>query len=164
MKLGEPNIALVIHGDSFQPGLSQAQEDYLKQILSLGGGDGTVSTVELADRLGVRPPSVTGMVRRLAELGLVEHRPYRGVSLTCRGRRAALETVRHHRLLETFLVQVLGFSEDEVHDEAERLEHAISARVEGRIAEVLGHPTTDPHGAPIPAADHGPRTHDGGNQ
>lgn len=157
-------IVLMIHGERIEPALSTAQEDYLKQILGLGGDGGVVSTLALADRLRVRPPSVTGMVQRLAELGLVEHRPYRGVSLTGRGRRAALETLRHHRLLETFLVEVLGFSRDEVHDEAERLEHVISARFEERIAEVLGHPAVDPHGAPIPAADHGGRAATGADR
>lgn len=152
----------MIHGERIEPALSTAQEDYLKQILSLGGDGGAVTTQALARRLGVRPPSVTGMVQRLAELGLVEHRPYRGVLLTERGRRVARETVRHHRLLEAFLVEVLGFAGDEVHDEAERLEHVISARFEERLAEVLGHPTVDPHGSPIPEMEHETVTADGG--
>lgn len=140
--------------DEIRPPLSEAQEDYLKQILLLGG-DTTrpVGTRDLATRLGVRPASVTGMVQRLAGLGLVEHRRYKGVRLTAVGRRIALEMVRHHRLLETYLQQALGYTWDEVHEEAERLEHAISERFEARIAEALGHPTHDPHGDPIPRPD-----------
>jgi DtxR family Mn-dependent transcriptional regulator len=133
--------------------LSRSQEDYLKQIFLLGDGEATVSTRDLSRRLAVRPASVTGMVRRLAELELVRHEPYRGVRLTEAGRRVALEMLRHHRLLETFLARVLGYDWDEVHDEAERLEHVISERFEARIAETLGHPTHDPHGDPIPDAD-----------
>lgn len=136
-----------------RPALSRSQEDYLKQIFLLGGGGGTVSTRDLAERLKVRPASVTGMIQRLAEQGFVRHEPYRGVMLTEDGRRVALEMLRHHRLLETFLERVLGYGWDEVHDEAERLEHVISERFEARIAETLGHPTHDPHGDPIPDAD-----------
>lgn len=144
----------MMHGDPWGLELSPAQEDYLKHILRLGGREGWVSTQALADTLQVKPPSVTEMVRRLADLGLLEHRPYRGVSLSDRGHRAARELVRHHRLLETFLVEVLGMGGAEVHEEAERLEHVLSRRLEERIAAVLGHPATDPHGRPIPAADH----------
>jgi DtxR family Mn-dependent transcriptional regulator len=133
--------------------LSEAQEDYLKQIFILGEDRKKVSTQALAHRLEVRPASVTEMVGRLAQLGLVEHVRYRGVSLTDSGRRVALEMLRHHRLLETFLVEVLGYGWDQVHEEAERLEHVISERFEARIAEAVGHPTRDPHGDPIPAAD-----------
>lgn len=133
--------------------LSSSQEDYLKQIFLLGDGVGSVSTRDLAIRLAVRPASVTGMVQRLAESGLVRYEPYRGVTLTEDGRRVALEMLRHHRLLETFLEKVLGYGWDEVHEEAERLEHVISERFEERIAETLGHPTRDPHGSPIPDAD-----------
>jgi DtxR family Mn-dependent transcriptional regulator len=136
-----------------RPALSQSQEDYLKQIFLVGDGVRRVSTRDLSDRLGVRPASVTGMVQRLAELGLVTHRKYRGVELTDGGRKVALEMLRHHRLLETFLERVLGYDWDEVHDEAERLEHVISERFEARIAETMGHPTHDPHGDPIPDAD-----------
>jgi DtxR family Mn-dependent transcriptional regulator len=93
------------------------------------------------------------MVGRLAQLGLVEHTPYRGVQLTDKGRRVALEMLRHHRLLETYLVEVLGYGWDQVHEEAERLEHVISERFEARISEVMGHPTHDPHGDPIPTPD-----------
>jgi DtxR family Mn-dependent transcriptional regulator len=136
-----------------RPALSESQEDYLKQILLLQGRRGKVGTKELANRLGVRPASVTEMVGRLAQLELVEHRPYKGVTLTSSGRRVAMEMVRHHRLLETYLVQELGYSWDEVHEEAERLEHVISERFEARIAEAMGHPTHDPHGDPIPDAE-----------
>ena len=133
--------------------LSESQEDYLKQIFLLGGDGERVSTQNLAHRLGVKPASVTEMVGRLAHFELVEYAPYHGVRLTDGGRRVALEMLRHHRLLETFLVEALGYTWDQVHDEAERLEHVISERFEARIAEVMGHPTHDPHGDPIPAPD-----------
>jgi DtxR family Mn-dependent transcriptional regulator len=136
-----------------RPVLSPSQEDYLKQIFLIGDGTGSVSTRDLSVRLDVRPASVTGMIQRLADQGLVTHEPYHGVRLTESGRRVALEMLRHHRLLETYLKQVLGYSWDEVHDEAERLEHVISERFEARIAEAMGHPTHDPHGDPIPDAD-----------
>jgi DtxR family Mn-dependent transcriptional regulator len=130
--------------------LTESQEDYLKQMFLLAEERETVSIQSLAERLGVRPASVTGMVQRLDQLGLVDYRRYHGVRLTRRGRRVALEMLRHHRLLETFLAQTLGYGWDEVHAEAERLEHVISERFEARIAEALGHPTHDPHGDPIP--------------
>ena len=133
--------------------LSESQEDYLKQIFLLGGDGDRVSTQALARRLKVKPASVTEMVGRLSQLGLVEHAPYRGVRLADGGRRVALEMLRHHRLLETFLVEALGYEWDQVHEEAERLEHVISERFEERIAEAMGHPTHDPHGDPIPASD-----------
>ena len=136
-----------------RPDLSESQEDYLKQIFLLGGEGHKVSTQDLATRLGVKPASVTEMVGRLAQLGLVEHAPYRGVQLSVAGRRVALEMLRHHRLLETYLVEALGYTWDQVHEEAERLEHVISERFEARIAEVMGHPTRDPHGDPIPTRD-----------
>ena len=136
-----------------RPELSESQEDYLKQIFLLGGDAKRVSTQALARRLRVKPASVTEMVGRLAQLGLVEHAPYRGVRLTDGGRRVALEMLRHHRLLETFLVEALGYRWDQVHEEAERLEHVISERFEERIAEAMGHPTHDPHGDPIPTPD-----------
>ncbi len=131
-------------------GLTEAQEDYLKQILMLEGESGRVGTQALAERMGVQPASATEMVLRLAQLGLVEHARYQGARLSEAGRRVALEMVRHHRLLETFLVERLGYSWDQVHEEAERLEHVISERFEARIAEALGHPSHDPHGSPIP--------------
>jgi DtxR family Mn-dependent transcriptional regulator len=136
-----------------RPALSESQEDYLKQIFLLGGEGHRVSTQDLARRLRVKPASVTEMVGRLAQLGLVEHAPYRGVQLSDAGRRVALEMLRHHRLLETYLVEALGYTWDQVHEEAERLEHVISERFEARIAEVMGHPTHDPHGDPIPTPE-----------
>jgi DtxR family Mn-dependent transcriptional regulator len=140
-------------GDGDRVQLTEAQEDYLKQILLLGEGRDRVSTQMLADRLGVRPASVTEMIGRLRGLGLVEHAPYRGVRLSETGRRVALEMVRHHRLLETFLCERLGYGWDQVHDEAERLEHVMSDQLERRIAAAVGDPTHDPHGDPIPDAD-----------
>lgn len=136
-----------------RPELSEAQEDYLKQIFLLGGDGDRVSTQALARKLRVKPASVTEMVGRLAQLDLVEHAPYHGVRLTDAGQRVALEMLRHHRLLETFLVEALGYEWDQVHEEAERLEHVISERFEERIAEAMGHPTHDPHGDPIPSPD-----------
>jgi len=133
-----------------QLGLTESQEDYLKQIFMLGENGANVSTQALAERLRVRPASVTGMIHRLVELGLVVHERYRGVRLSQGGRQAALEILRHHRLLETYLARKLGYRWDEVHEEAERLEHVISDLFEARIAEALGHPTHDPHGDPIP--------------
>ena len=132
--------------------LSEAQEDYLKQIFLLGEGK-PVSTTALAERLGVRPASVTGMLQKLATLGLVDYRPYQGACLTEAGRKIAIELLRHHRLIETFLAEALGFDWHEVHDEAERLEHVISERLEARMAEWLGHPVRDPHGDPIPTPE-----------
>jgi DtxR family Mn-dependent transcriptional regulator len=133
---------------------SSAVEDYAKAIyaLELRGGE-AVSTNALAQRLGVTPASASGMVKRLGELGLVEHRPYRGVSLTDEGRRVALEVMRHHRLLELYLFQSLGVPWDRVHEEAEVLEHALSEELEELIAAKLGHPTRDPHGDPIPTRE-----------
>lgn len=131
--------------------LSRAQEDYLKQIFLLAEIEETVTTQALAEKLDVRPASVSGMLRRLAAEGLVAHEPYRGVRLTERGRTAAMKLLRLHRLLETFLHDVLGYGWDEVHDEAERLEHVISDRFERRMADALGNPTHDPHGDPIPS-------------
>ena len=129
---------------------TRSQEDYLKSLYLLGGGEHPVPTRELAQRLGISSPSVSEMVTRLSSQGLVEHDRYRGQQLTKEGRKVALELVRHHRLLEMFLVQVLGYSWDEVHDEAERLEHVISERMEQRIFELLGRPELDPHGHVIP--------------
>src|SRR6266851_5174376 len=129
---------------------TQSQEDYLKALYHLHGDTRPVPTRELAQRLGISSPSVSEMVNRLVAQGLVEHDKYRGQQLTKEGRRVALELVRHHRLLEMFLVRVLGYSWDEVHDEAERLEHVISERMEQRIFELLGRPELDPHGHAIP--------------
>jgi DtxR family Mn-dependent transcriptional regulator len=129
-------------------------EDYAKAIYSLQARDGLpVSTNALADRLGVTPGSASGMVKRLCELGLVTHRPYHGAQLTEAGRRVALEVIRHHRLLELYLVESLGVPWDRVHEEAEVLEHVLSDELEELIAAKLGHPTRDPHGDPIPSAE-----------
>ena len=131
-------------------GLSAAVEDYLKQICKLELAGEAATTSALARRLGVTAASVTGMTKRLAGLGLLERTPYRGVVLTPDGRRAALEILRHHRLLEQFLAVKLGLSLEAAHAEAERLEHAISENLERRIDEALGFPVFDPHGDPIP--------------
>ncbi|HEY3961890.1 MAG TPA: metal-dependent transcriptional regulator [Gaiellaceae bacterium] len=136
------------------PGLSAAVQDYAKAIYQLADeGRNTVSTNDIAARLDVRPASVSGMLRKLQSLGLAEHEPYRGVQLTERGRLVALEVIRHHRLLELYLVESLGMTWDEVHAEAEILEHFLSDNLEALIAEKLGNPTLDPHGDPIPTAD-----------
>ncbi|MEP6746057.1 MAG: metal-dependent transcriptional regulator, partial [Gemmatimonadota bacterium] len=133
--------------------LSTSVEDYLKTIYHLTERGEAASTNAIAQRLGLAAPSVTGMVKRLAEQGWVRHEPYRGVELTAAGRRAALRTVRRHRVLEAYLVAFLGYDWVSVHDEAERLEHAVSDALIERMAQALGHPSVDPHGDPIPAAD-----------
>ena len=142
--------------------LSEAQEDYLKQILLLGASPEnvgrleetlTVSTQALADQMNIKPASVTGMLKKLYELGLVEYEAYKGVRLTEAGYKVAVEVLRHHRLLETYLHEALGYSWDQVHAEAERLEHHISEAFEAKIAEWLGHPSHDPHGDPIPTSE-----------
>lgn len=137
-----------------QVSASSAIEDYAKAIYALQARDGgPVSTNALADRLGVTAGSASGMVKRLGELGLVDHVPYRGVTLTESGRRVALEVLRHHRLLELYLVESLGVPWDRVHQEAEVLEHVLSEELEALIAAKLGNPTHDPHGDPIPTSD-----------
>jgi DtxR family Mn-dependent transcriptional regulator len=128
-------------------------QDYAKAIYTLEAREGVVSTTALAARLEVQPGSVSGMLRKLADLGLVEHERYHGVRLTERGRAVALEVIRHHRLLELFLVESLGMSWDEVHAEAEVLEHVLSEDLEELIAAKLGDPTLDPHGDPIPSRE-----------
>jgi DtxR family Mn-dependent transcriptional regulator len=134
--------------------VSSAIEDYAKAIYSLEIRDGVaVSTNALAERLGVTAASASGMVKRLDELGLVDYQPYRGVSLTEDGRRVALEVLRHHRLLELYLVESLGVPWDRVHQEAEVLEHVLSEELEELIAAKLGDPTIDPHGDPIPTRE-----------
>jgi DtxR family transcriptional regulator, Mn-dependent transcriptional regulator len=133
--------------------LSASIEDYAKAIYVLEERHGVASTTALADRLEISPPAVSAMVKRLAALGYVIHVPYRGVRLTDEGRRIALEVLRHHRLLETYLVEELGVPWDRVHAEAEVLEHVLSEGLEERIAAKLGEPTHDPHGDPIPAPD-----------
>ncbi len=133
------------------PSFSQAVQDYLKVIYKIRQGEGAVSTTALAQRMGVSPASATNMVKRLARLGLVRHTPYHAAVLTPDGERAALEIIRHHRLLELFLHEHLGLGLDQVHGEAEELEHVLSEPVESRIAAMLGNPTADPHGDPIPS-------------
>jgi DtxR family transcriptional regulator, Mn-dependent transcriptional regulator len=139
--------------------ISSAIEDYAKAIYALqarraeGDGPVAVTTNALADRLGVTAASASGMVKRLGEIGLVSHEPYHGVMLTEQGRRVALEVMRHHRLLELYLVESLGVPWDRVHAEAEVLEHVLSEELEELIAAKLGHPTRDPHGDPIPTAE-----------
>jgi DtxR family transcriptional regulator, Mn-dependent transcriptional regulator len=133
--------------------LSRAVQDYLKAIYALDAAGVRVTTSALADRMEVSAPSATAMMKRLADLGLVERAPYRGVVLTDAGRRGALEVLRHHRLLERYLVDTLGLPLDQVHEEADRLEHALSEELEARIDEALGFPTHDPHGDPIPDRD-----------
>ena len=130
--------------------LSEAQEDYLKQIYLLTESAPLAGTQALADKLGVAPASVTVMIQKLAEMDLVAYEQYKGVRLTASGLAAALEILRHHRLLESFLQKALGYGWDEVHDEAEKLEHYISETFEARMAAFLGHPSHDPHGDPIP--------------
>jgi DtxR family transcriptional regulator, Mn-dependent transcriptional regulator len=133
---------------------SEAIEDYAKAIYSLAGRTGgAVSTNALAERLGVTPASVSAMVKKLDDRGLVEHVPYKGVALTPAGTRVALEVLRHHRLLETYLAEHLGVPWDRVHEEAEALEHVLSEYLEARIAAKLGNPTHDPHGDPIPSVE-----------
>lgn len=135
-----------------RPNLTHAIEDYIKVIHELSQIDGRATTNRIAERLGVTPASVTGMVKKLAATRppLVLYSKHRGAVLTTEGERVALEIIRHHRLLELYLVQVLGYDWDAVHDEAERLEHVISEEFEERIAQALGDPARDPHGDPIP--------------
>lgn len=134
--------------------LTRSSEDYLKAIYSLAAdGDDAVQTNPIAEALGLSAPSVSGMLRRLAEAGLLDHEPYRGVRLSPAGRAAALRVVRRHRILECYLTSRLGYDWDSVHAEAERLEHAVSDELIERMALVLGDPPYDPHGAPIPTRD-----------
>ncbi len=130
-------------------------QDYLKNIYELTENGESATTNALAKKLNISAPSVTGMVQKLAtsKPALVEYHKHRGVTLTQEGKKAALEVIRHHRLLEAWLVQTLGYSWDEVHEEAERLEHVISEDFERRIAAAMGHPVRDPHGEPIPTED-----------
>lgn len=135
------------------PALTGPVEDYLKVIFELEMSGGTAGTNEIAAALRIAPASVSGMVRRLAEQGLIEHERYRGVRLTELGRRAALRTIRRHRVIEAYLTTALGYPWDMVHAEAERLEHAASDDLVDRMAVAIGEPATDPHGAPIPTRD-----------
>jgi DtxR family Mn-dependent transcriptional regulator len=132
---------------------SAKAEDYLKAVYQLREGDEPVATSAVADALDVTSPTVTATMKRLEDHGLVEREEYKGVRLTEEGELIAVETIRHHRLLELFLAEQLGYDWAEVHDEADRLEHHISERLETELAAVLGDPTADPHGAPIPTAD-----------
>jgi DtxR family Mn-dependent transcriptional regulator len=133
--------------------ISDAVENYAKAIYALEQRVDTVTTNAIAERMGVTAASASGMVKKLDGLGLVSHVPYKGVKLTEAGERVALEVIRHHRLLELYLAETLGVSVDDVHDEADRLEHAISEELEERIDKALGYPTHDPHGDPIPDAN-----------
>ena len=135
--------------------ITDSVQDYLKIIYELTQDGKTANTNALAARLGIAPASATGMVQKLSSVNpaLVSYRKHQGVTLTTAGRRAALEVIRHHRLIEAWLVQALGYSWDEVHAEAEKLEHVISEEFEMRIASAMGHPDRDPHGEPIPNAE-----------
>ena len=134
-------------------GLSQSVEDYLKAIYILETEGEGATTTNIAETLEVSSASVTNMLKRLAGMNFIEHKSYKGAQLTEAGRKIALEILRHHRLLELYLKEVMGYSWDEVHDEAEKLEHHISEQFEDKIAELLDHPTHDPHGDPIPTKD-----------
>jgi len=135
--------------------LTRVIEDYLKTIYDLTATNGRATTNQIAERMGVTPASVTNMIQKLAATNppLLDYRKHRGVKLTPEGEKVALEIIRHHRLLEMFLHQTLGYSWDEVHDEADRLEHVISEELEERIASSLGDPQHDPHGDPIPTRE-----------
>ena len=146
--------SLPIQSNASKSGPShQAIEDYLKTIYRLSQEEFPVSTSRLAETCGVKPASVTGMIKRLSSLGLVDYKKYYGVTLTESGRKIALEVLRHHRLIETYLMKAFGFEWDEVHEQAELLEHVISEKLEERIAAYLNHPEFDPHGSPIPRMD-----------
>lgn len=133
--------------------LTAPVEDYLKAIYAFERDGHSAATNDIAQRLSIAPASVSGMVQRLAEQGLVAYERYRGVRLTAAGRRAALRTLRRHRVIEAYLVQALGYGWDSVHDEAERLEHSASDTLIDRMASAIGEPDTDPHGAPIPTRE-----------
>jgi DtxR family Mn-dependent transcriptional regulator len=130
---------------------TEADENYLKEIYNLSLDNTQVTTSMLAERLGYTPATVSGMLKKLAGLGWVDYEPYQGVTLTESGRAVALEVIRHHRLIETYLARALNIPWERVHEEAERLEHSLSEYLEERIDERLGRPTTDPHGSPIPS-------------
>jgi DtxR family Mn-dependent transcriptional regulator len=132
---------------------TQAVEDYLKTIYEIQQQQGKVATTVLAEHLKVAPASVTGMIKKLADMHLVSYERYQGVTLTETGQKIALEVIRHHRLVELYLAEALGVPWDQVHDEAEKWEHILSEDLEDRMDEMLGYPTRDPHGAPIPTRD-----------
>ena len=140
------------HDDLTHPALTGQAEDYLKAIYELERDGAAAGTNDIAARLKIAPASVTGMVQRLARLGLVSTERYKGARLTPTGQAAALQLIRRHRIIESYLVMRLGFAADDVHDEAERLEHAASDLLIERMAAAIGNPTEDPHGTPIPAA------------
>lgn len=150
-----PKINALDTGSSLQrDGLNhQAIEDYLKTIYMLAETESPVSTSRIAEAREVKPASATNMIQRLDRLNLVHYEKHYGVTLTEAGQKIALEVLRHHRLIELYLIEALGFSWDEVHEQADVLEHVISEKLEERIAAALGHPTLDPHGDPIPAKD-----------
>jgi DtxR family transcriptional regulator, Mn-dependent transcriptional regulator len=150
-----PKINALDTGSSLQrDGLNhQAIEDYLKTIYMLAETESPVSTSRIAEAREVKPASATNMIQRLDKLNLVHYEKHYGVTLTEAGQKIALEVLRHHRLIELYLIEALGFSWDEVHEQADVLEHVISEKLEERIAAALGHPTLDPHGDPIPAKD-----------
>ncbi len=133
--------------------LTHTMEDYLKIIYRIESTTGKVTTNAISERLRVAPASVTKMIKRLSENGLITHRKYQGVKLTETGKKIALEVIRHHRLIELYLKEALGMPWDKVHEEAEKLEHVISEELEDRIDEILGHPKVDPHGSPIPTRE-----------
>jgi DtxR family Mn-dependent transcriptional regulator len=136
-----------------KPALTEAIQDYLREIYKLGSDGSRVSVTALAKRQGVSSASASAMVKKLTALELAVHEPYRGITLTHAGEQVALEVIRHHRLLELYLAETLGLHVDDVHDEAERLEHVISEELEAKIDRALGFPTHDPHGDPIPDAN-----------
>ena len=133
--------------------ISTERQDYLKMVYHLQDTENPVRTTTIARAMSVEPASVTGVIKRLAEINLLDYVPYKGVSLTEQGEKIALVIIRNHRLIELFLVEKLGYSWDEVHEEAERLEHVVTPRFIERIDRVLGHPVIDPHGEPIPTED-----------
>lgn len=147
------HIATVEESIKNKMGLSQSIEDYLKAIYVLQSEGEAATTTNIANILEVSSASVTNMLKKLAKMNLLKHESYKGAKLTNAGDKIALEILRHHRLLELYLKEVMGYSWDEVHDEAEKLEHHISEQFEDRIAELLNHPTHDPHGDPIPSKD-----------
>lgn len=150
-----PEINELLDSSSLQKGglTHQAIEDYLKTIYTLAQQESPVSTSRIAEARDVKPGSATGMIKRLDKLNLVHYQKHYGVTLTPAGEKIALEVLRHHRLIETYLIEALGFSWDEVHEQADILEHVISEKLEERIAAALDHPQFDPHGAPIPRKD-----------
>lgn len=150
---GANAIDTVVDDTATPPKITHAMEDYLKVAYRLQQEGGPVSTQRLADELGISGPSVTNMVKRLHDLQLVSHTRYHGMELTASGQRIALEVLRHHRLLELYLKESLGYDWDQVHDEAERLEHHVSEELEARMDSILGFPTVDPHGDPIPSRE-----------